>query len=214
VADAGQFHWIVFTSASGVDGFFRRVDAGPGDVRDLKGVKLAALGAGTLERLARRGLRIDLKAPEYRVEAALDAIRRRAPDGPLRVLMPRADVGRDPLADELRRAGAEVVEVAAYRLIRIDIDAPDNPDLYRMLLEGQVDVVTITSASAIRALVELHGAEPMADLLAQVVVASIGPVTAEAAAQYGIRSTIVATERTAAGLVDAIVSYYNGGTAA
>jgi uroporphyrinogen-III synthase len=40
------------------------------------------------------------------------------------------------------------------------------------------------------------------------VVASIGPVTAEAAAQYNIRSTIVPAEYTVAALVDAIVEHF------
>ena len=160
----------------------------------MKGVRLAALGTGTADRLTRRGLKVDLRAPEYNVDAALGPIRTGGRADGLRVLMPRADIGRDPLADELRRSGAEVTEVAAYRVVRIDAEAPDNPDIYRMLLEKQVDVVTFTSASTVRALVDLYGAEPMADLLAQVTVASIGPVTAEAAERYGIRSAIVPAE--------------------
>ena len=212
VARAGTFHWIVFTSTNGVDSFLRRVDAGPGDLRDLKGVRLAALGAGTAERLTRRGLRIDLKIPEYRVDQALEAIRGGDRADGLRVLVPRANIGRDPLADELRRSGADVVEVPAYRIVAIDADSPDNPDVYRMLLDKQVDVMTFTSASTVRALVELYGAEPMADLLAQVTVASIGPVTAEAAERYGIHSTVVPADRTIAGLVDAIVAKFAAAT--
>jgi len=212
VSRVGTFDWIVFTSANGVDHFLRRVDAGPGDLRDLKGVRLAALGTGTADRLTRRGLKVDLRAPEYNVDAALGPIRTGGRADGLRVLMPRADIGRDPLADELRRSGAEVTEVAAYRVVRIDAEAPDNPDIYRMLLEKQVDVVTFTSASTVRALVDLYGAEPMADLLAQVTVASIGPVTAEAAERYGIRSAIVPAEWTIGGLVDAIVHYYGAAT--
>ena len=52
-----------------------------------------------------------------------------------------------------------------------------------MLLERRIDVVTFTSASAVRNFVKVLGAEPAADLLRTTVVASIGPVTAEAAAQ-------------------------------
>jgi uroporphyrinogen-III synthase len=52
------------------------------------------------------------------------------------------------------------------------------------------------------------GAEPAADLLRATVVASIGPVTAEAASQYHIESTIVPSTYTVPALVDAIVEYF------
>ena len=60
-----------------------------------------------------------------------------------------------------------------------------------MLLERRIDVVTFTSASAVRGFVKAVGAEPAADLLGATVVAAIGPVTAEAAAQCNIHSTIM-----------------------
>jgi uroporphyrinogen-III synthase len=44
------------------------------------------------------------------------------------------------------------------------------------------------------------------------VVASIGPVTAEAAAQFGITSAIVPAHYTIPALVDAIVEHFAGET--
>jgi uroporphyrinogen-III synthase len=77
-----------------------------------------------------------------------------------------------------------------------------------MLLDKQVDVVTFTSASTVKAFVQLYGAEPAADLLNSTIVAAVGPVTAEAAEQYNIHSTIVPQEYTIPGLVQAIVDYF------
>ena len=70
----------------------------------------------------------------------------------------------------------------------VDPEREGEPDIYRMLLDRRIDVVTFTSASAVRNFVRVLGAEPAADLLQTTVVASIGPVTAEAAAQYNIQS--------------------------
>jgi len=78
-----------------------------------------------------------------------------------------------------------------------------------MLLERQIDVVTFTSPSAVKNFVELLGAEPAADLLRPTVVASIGPVTAEAAAQREIQSTVIPSEYTIPALVRAIVRHYD-----
>ena len=99
------------------------------------------------------------------------------------VLLPRADIGREVIADELRKQGADVTEVVAYRTVVAEPEREGEPDIYRMLLERRIDVVTFTSASAVRNFVRVLGAEPAADLLRTTVVASIGPVTAEAAAQ-------------------------------
>jgi uroporphyrinogen III methyltransferase/synthase len=108
----------------------------------------------------------------------------------------------------MRKRGAEVTEVVAYRTIAVEPEREGEPDIYRMLLERRIDVVTFTSASAVRGFVGVVGAEPAADLLRATVVASIGPVTAEAASQYHIESTIVPATYTVPALVDAIVKYF------
>jgi uroporphyrinogen III methyltransferase/synthase len=82
-----------------------------------------------------------------------------------------------------------------------------------MLLEHSIDVVTFTSASAVRNIVRVLGAEPAADLLATTVVACIGPVTAEAAAQSNITTTIQPANYTIPALVDAIAKHFEARTA-
>jgi uroporphyrinogen III methyltransferase/synthase len=125
------------------------------------------------------------------------------------ILLPHGDIGREVVADELRKQGADVLEVVAYRTVVVESEREGEPDIYRMLLERRIDVVTFTSASAVRNFVRVLGAEPAADLLRTTVVASIGPVTAEAAAQFNIQSTIVPASYTIPALVDAIVEYFH-----
>ncbi len=103
----------------------------------------------------------------------------------VRVLLPRADIGREVIADQLREAGAAVTEVVAYRTILEDSQREGDPDIYGMLLEGRIDVVTFTSPSAVRNFAKIYGADQVADLLKNTVVATIGPVTADAARQLG-----------------------------
>ena len=89
-----------------------------------------------------------------------------------------------------------------------DPEREGEPDIYRMLLERSIDVVTFTSASAVRNFVRVVGAEPATDLLATTVVACIGPVTAEAASQSNIKTTIQPSSYTVPALVDAIAKYF------
>ena len=207
-ANLSQYDWIVFTSANGVDHFFERLHAGPSDVRALAGARLCAIGPGTAERIARQGLKVDLVPPEYRAEAVVEALRATGDLAGKAFLLPRADIARELLADELRASGALVTEVTAYRSVPVEIERDGEPDIYRLLLDRKVDVVTFTSASTVRNFVRLYGVEPVADLLQAVAIASIGPVTAEAAQQCGIRSSIVPEEYTIPGLVRAIVEHF------
>jgi uroporphyrinogen III methyltransferase/synthase len=206
-AAAGSFDWIVFTSANGVDHFMRRLLA-IADVRELKGVRLCTVGPSTASRLQRYGIRVDLTPPEYRGEAIVQALNELGGIEGQRVLLPRADIAREVLAEELRAAGAEVVEVAAYRTLMGAADRDSDYDVYRMLLDRQIDAVTFTSASTVRNFATIFGQEQAADLLRTTVVAAIGPVTAEAAQQLGIETTVMPERYSIPDLVDALVEYF------
>ena len=208
VAEAGTYDWIIFTSANGVDFFMRRLAAGPGDIRDLKGVKIVASGPATADRLAGHGLKIDLEPAESRAEAIVQSLRGIGDLKGKRFLLPRADIAREVLPEELRKSGADVTEVIAYRTVLAEVEREGDPDIYRMLLEKRVDVVTFTSASTVKNFVQVFGADQAPDLLNATIVASIGPVTAEAAEQCGIRTVIMPEEYTIPALVDAIVEHF------
>jgi uroporphyrinogen III methyltransferase/synthase len=206
-ARAHEFDWIVFTSQNAVEQFMRRLMAGPGDVRSLKGPKLCAVGPVTAERLARFGLKVDVVPAEHRAERAAEAMAAKGDLAGRTVLYPKSEMARDVLADDLRKAGAMVTAVTAYRTVP-EPTREGTPDIYKMLLERQIAAVTFTSASSVRYFVKTLGEDQAADLLSSTVVASIGPVTAEAAQQLGINSSVVAKEYTGAGLVQALVDYF------
>jgi uroporphyrinogen III methyltransferase/synthase len=208
VANLARFDWIVFTSANAVDSFMSRLLA-TADVRELKGIRLCAVGPSTAAHLQKYGLRVDVTPTEYRVEGLLEAL---AESGPLekgRFLLPRADTAREALADELRQAGADVTEVVAYRTTLAQAERDSDRDIYRMLLDRQIDAVTFTSASTVRNFVQIFGKEQAADLLRTTVVASIGPVTAEALQQLGIATTVMPERYTIPELVDALVAHFS-----
>src|ERR1051325_3215185 len=159
---AGEFRWIVFASVNAVDAFLERLLAGPTDLRDLKGVKLCAVGPATAERLARAGLKADYMPAENRAEGVLRAMIESAPGGKLagaKILLPHADIGRELLADELKKHGADVTEVIAYRTVAVEPEREGEPDIYRMLLERRIDAVTFTSPSSVRNFVRILGPE-------------------------------------------------------
>ncbi|MDY0042361.1 MAG: uroporphyrinogen-III C-methyltransferase, partial [Desulforhabdus sp.] len=107
VRNLSDYHWIIFTSVNGVRFFMGRLNSAGFDVRELKGISLAAIGPKTAEALGDFGLRADLVPPEYRAEAILEGLKKENP-GSLRFLLPRAMASRDVLPDTLREWGAQV----------------------------------------------------------------------------------------------------------
>jgi uroporphyrinogen III methyltransferase/synthase len=206
-ASAATFDWIVFSSHNAVEAFMRRLLASPADVRALAGVRLCAVGPVTASRLAAYSLKVDAQPSEYRAEAVVAELLRSGDLEGKRVLLPRADVGRDLISNELRIRGVDVVDVVAYRTVATDPERDGGPDVYKLLLEQQLDIVTFTSASAVHNLVRVLGDDPAVDLLNATTVAVIGPVTAEAAARHGIRTAIMPTEYTVPALVRAIAAH-------
>jgi uroporphyrinogen III methyltransferase/synthase len=207
-ATPAAFDWIVFTSANAVDAFMTAALAGGRDLRALHGPTICTVGPGTADRLAHYGIKADCMPEEFRAEGVVRLIAATARREGLRVLLPRADIGRDVIADELRRAGAIVSDVVAYRTVVEDRLPERDPDVYGMLLQGKIDLVTFTSGSAVRGFARVFGAEQAADLLRHTAVAVIGPTTAEAARQMGIPVAVQPPASTIPALVDAIVAHY------
>lgn len=208
-ASADSYDWIVFQSANAVGRFMGTLLRGPRDVRVLGRVSLCAIGPSTADRLGSFGLKADIVLPEFGaadgIGEAIDA--KRATAGQ-RVLLVRPDHLRDVLAADLMRRGASVTDLVAYRTIPESPDSEAAQRLYRMLLDGAIDAVTFTSATGVRRFAELFGREQAADLLHATLVVSIGPVTAAAAAEFGIGTSIMPETYTVDGLIDAVVRHF------
>jgi uroporphyrinogen III methyltransferase/synthase len=102
------------------------------------------------------------------------------------------------------RRGAQVDVVPAYRTVR---SAPEAEPVRAMLRDRNIHAVTFTSSSTVKHFLELVGEEAR-DLLRGVVVASIGPITAETAARRGIASDIVPENYTIPALAEALIRHF------
>ncbi len=188
-----RYRWVVFTSANAVDALLGLVR----DARAFGSARVAAIGTGTADALARRHLVADLLPERFVAEGLLDVFPDPAPDdraGGGRVLLPRAADARDVLPKGLRAKGWHVDVVEAYRTERVRPSA----DALEEVRSAQV--VTFTSSSTVTGFVEVvdRGDVPP-------IVACIGPVTADTARSLGLHVDVVAGTHTIDGLVDALV---------
>ncbi|MFN3467668.1 MAG: uroporphyrinogen-III synthase, partial [Candidatus Brocadiales bacterium] len=200
------FQWLVFTSVNGVESFFGRLFHLGGDARWLKGVKVCAIGPATAEEVRRYSIKVDCQPSKYVSEEVLEELKRQEPDGlgGKRILMPRADIARSFLPQELQKLGAGVEELVAYRTVLAETKGSREGTLLERLQKGEVDVVTFTSSSTVRNFVEIVGKENVGRLDGKVCFASIGPITTKTAQELGLKITVEAREYTIPGLVKAV----------
>ncbi|MDP6924966.1 MAG: uroporphyrinogen-III C-methyltransferase [Candidatus Scalindua sp.] len=198
----GSTDWLIFTSVNGVDAFFNRIFELGRDVRDLSGVKICSIGPSTTERIKGFHVSIDCQPPKYVAESVIEALKEIEDIQGKRFLMPRTDIARSYIPQELEKLGAEVSDIIAYKTV-LATDG-DNIVLDK-LKDGEVDIVTFTSASTVKNFVKIIGEDNLSAFKDNVQFASIGPITNESAEEMDIEISIKAEEYTIPGLVQAIV---------
>src|SRR6266550_479418 len=101
VQDAHTYDWIVFTSANGVEAFFDIFFKLYDDAREIGGVRIAAIGPATAQRVKDFHLHVDLQPEEFVAEAIVKEFRKQGSIENLRILLVRAEKARDVLLTEL-----------------------------------------------------------------------------------------------------------------
>ena len=192
-----DYDWIIFTSANTVACLLAALKVNGGDIRSLGRAKLAAIGPATAGTLTNLGLGVAYVPAEFVAEAVLEGFPEDVAGKS--ILIPRAEVAREVLPEELAARGAEVVVLPVYRTVP---DAEGAADLKERFERGQVDVVTFTSSSTVR---NFHAALSDAPMDG-VKVACIGPVTALTARELGYEVDVTAEKYSVPGLVDALLA--------
>jgi uroporphyrinogen-III synthase len=202
-AAAGQYDWIVLTSANTVRVLAERAQALGLLPAMWAGVRLAAIGATTNEAAnVLMGRSADLVPDESVAEGLANALFGVVQRGQC-ILLPQADIARPVLAQSLAAAGLDVTPLAAYHTAigRGGVNLPAQL--------ATVDTITFTSSSTVRNLLR-RLADEGGDraLLNRTCLATIGPVTAETLRVEALTPTVVAQEQSLEGLVAALVEYW------
>ncbi|GBG40600.1 bifunctional uroporphyrinogen-III C-methyltransferase/uroporphyrinogen-III synthase [Mycobacterium montefiorense] len=198
----GRFQWVVFTSTNAVRAVWEKFGEFGLDARAFSGVKIACVGESTADRVRAFGISPELvPAGEQSSLGLLDDF---PPydsifDPVNRVLLPRADIATETLAEGLRERGWEIEDVTAYRTVRA---APPPATTREMIKTGGFDAVCFTSSSTVRNLVGIAG-KPHA----RTIIACIGPKTAETAAEFGLRVDVQPETAAVGPLVDALAEH-------
>jgi uroporphyrinogen III methyltransferase/synthase len=199
---SGRFQWVVFTSTNAVRAVRDKfIDYGL-DARAFAGLKVAAIGQPVIDALVEFGVKPDLfPANEHNSEGLLEVWPKfdQLLDPINRVFLPRADIATETLVEGMQAKGWEVEDIVAFRTVRA---APPPAHTREVIKSGGFDAVLFTSASTVRNLVGIAG-KPHAST----VVAVIGPQTAQAAQEHGLRVDVQAESPNVSILIDALAAH-------
>ncbi len=232
----GSYDWVIFTSANGVRYFFRRLFEKGVDIRDLKGLKICAIGTKTAGEIRKFGLKVDLVPEEFRAEGLIEAFTKESsnqrsavsvqqlPIHPplskgvrgrgynakllegMKFLLPRAEVAREIFPEKVRELGGVIDVPVTYRAVKPEYHGKR---MRRFLKEGRITIATFTSAATFNNFMEIMG-EDSDELLRNVAIAVIGPVTANAVNKAGLKVGIMPEEATVEAMVEEIKRWAAG----
>jgi len=203
----GGFDCLLLTSANTVIALAKRLTALSLPFDCLQMPTVGVVGPATAQ-LAQNMLGLKSTVmPEGYTAVALAVALRITPE--MRVLLPQSAIANDVLAATLTGAGAKVTNVDAYRTVI----GSGGVDLPAMLAANEVDAITFASSSAVHHfLTRLSNEGGSAADLAQVIVACIGPSTAQTAIECGLSVDVKSREHTLPALVNELeVFFENGG---
>jgi uroporphyrinogen III methyltransferase/synthase len=203
---AGRIDWMVFTSPAGVR-IFMDWFLPDHDIRDLAGIRIAAIGEGSAKKLRQYGIRCDFVPTVYDGETLgrelaqeIRQEREAHNDIPaaVRVLIPRAAIGSRELVEELEKAGdIEILDIPTYTTEYVNRGIVDARE---QIEKGEIHYAVFTSASTVRGFSAVMEDADLSGIKA----ICIGRQTRAAAQAQGME-TRMAEKATLDALLDAVV---------
>lgn len=200
-----SYDWMIFTSVNGVNFFWQRLKDKKKD-HSFSSQKVIAIGPATAKRLKEKGIRVTSMPKEFVAEGILKRFEKKKIQGK-RILLARAKKARDVLPKGLRKMGAVVDVIEAYRTVK---PRGGSNRLKQLLTDGKIDVITFTSSSTANHFTELLKEDDLKKILKGIVIACIGPITAQTAKRWGIKVQIQPKQYTIPALAQAIKEYFSG----
>ena len=194
-----KYQWLVFTSPYGVEVFFDELLKQRIDVRRLRDVRIAAIGASTKKEVERRGLLVDLMPKTYHGRALGEELYKACEDGD-GILLARAEIGSRDVIEALRKDGEKNLRIKDVAIYETGYAAQEAVDISKLLEGGKISCVTFTSASTVKGFAAAAAGADMARIKA----VCIGEQTQAAAEELGMK-TWVSKEATMESLTRLII---------
>jgi uroporphyrinogen III methyltransferase/synthase len=196
--------WLLFTSENGVEYFFSQYIDRIGDLRNLGGFQIAAVGSGTARALDEHGFAPDFIPSKATVEDLTQEMSRSLDLQNAVVIRVRGNLADETVEQTLPRSGAMVIPLTVYRTEY----AAWPEGFHAMLMDHPPDTILFTSGSTVDGLYHNLSEEEVAALTAQAQIFSLGPSVSKTLAKYSLAVACEADEHTLPGLLAALIDYY------
>ena len=210
IATIQQFDWLILTSVQAVRAIAERAaDLREPLIRTGNQLRVACVGPVTAEAARNAKLPVEYVAGTHNGVGLANEL-----DGNLqgtKVLLPRSDRANPDLPVALQRYGANVTEVLAYRTMR---PTESDQQSLKQIVAGQADAILFFSPSAVQHFAELVGAEKLRAFQDMLAITAVGPVTARALREVGVERIVVASDTSAASVIDALEKHFAAAKAA
>jgi uroporphyrinogen III methyltransferase/synthase len=199
-----QFDWIIFTSENAVRAVVKRASV-RGNLRNVAGrrSRAAAVGPTTAAAAQRAGFLVDYQAKTHSGVALAHELGKRVQSQS--ILLPRSDRANPDLPKVLRDYGAEVTEVIAYRTV-----TPVNLDRDKIagIVNGESEALLFFSPTAVEHFAAIVGDKMLSVLQDRLAITAVGPITANALHQAGVKTMIVAEDTTSDAVIAALEQHF------
>lgn len=206
LAALGHFDWMIFTSAQAVRALARRAEQ-IGVCREVWKEKpwVACVGPVTATAARDAGFVVEYVAQTHNGVGMAGELGGRLTGA--EILLPRSDRANPDLPAELRRYGAHLTEVVAYRTLKSSSLGEGDR---KKMTEGEADAILFFSPSAVHHFSDLFGVDKLRSLQDKLALIAVGPVTANALREAGVQRMVMAADTTAASTIEALEERFGG----
>jgi uroporphyrinogen-III synthase len=205
-----SFDWLLLTSANAVRALVDRSQSLELDVmKSFAALRIAAVGPVTAEAARKAGLHVSCVAVRHQGTGLVEEFS--AEMARKRILLPRSNLASSDLPDALRRIGAQVTEVIAYRTFAGEPEGEGQSEFF----SGHLEAVLFFSPSAVRNFLNWDAGKggpvlrSISDAKHRTAVVAIGPVTAVALRDAGLRNIVQAADTTVASVIEALETFFS-----
>ncbi len=211
-----QVDYVIFMSTNGVKYLFSAAE----ELKQTRQLKeglaatfVIAVGPRTADALEKEfGIHVSLVPTKYSSEGLLECFGEGEVEGK-KIRIPRTSNATPILTDKLREMGAEVEEIYVYES-GLPVDEKLKDRFYDDLTSGRIDAIVFGSGLSARnifkMLSEKASVETLRDIVnSQVTTVAIGPTTAAALREMGIKVDVVPTDYLFEKALSALALYWN-----
>jgi uroporphyrinogen III methyltransferase/synthase len=206
ISKLANFDWLIFTSAEAVRAVARRsCKLGRSLKQGGNDLRVAAVGPATAQAIQKAGMQVSYEAQTHSGVRLASELGERVRGK--KVLLPRSDRAKPDLPLALKNHGAEVTEVIAYRTL---LPTAIQREELNEFASGKADAILFFSPSAVTHFAEAFGQKQLHNVENKLAIAAVGPVTAKALQEAGVKRVVIASDTTAMAVIEALEKHFAG----